>query len=177
MKAFATANRAENGVESEGAAEPYEAWRCEHIAEARERLAQAMQQAPDNGEVPLALGHVEMGLGNFGTARVAYTSAARLLPKSAAAHSSLALACQKLGRTAEAAHAALRAIALDPTEATALKILARIHLDAGQHEAAQNACRLVLRRDRDDAEARQMMAEAQAQEAELAENLFASRAP
>jgi len=177
MNAVATANRPENVMESDGAADAGEARSCQNIAEARERLARAMQHSPDNGELPLALGHVEMSLGNFEAAHAAYASAASLLAKSAAAHSSLALACQKLGRSTEAAQAALRAIALDPTDATALKVLARIHLDAGQHEAAQNACRLILRRDSHDAEARQMMGEALAQEAKLAENLFDSKAP
>ena len=175
MKTFATANRPEDLMESNGAPEAGEAWRCEHIAQARERLARAMQDWPDNGELPLALGHMEMTLGNFEAALAAYASATSLLPKSAAAHSSLALACQKLGRSTEAAHAALRAIALEPGDAAALKVLARIHLDAGQHEAAQNACRLILRRDRHDAEARQMMGETIVQEVKLAENLFDSK--
>jgi tetratricopeptide (TPR) repeat protein len=92
--------------------------------------------------------------------------------KTAAAYAGRALACQKQGRSNDAAHAALRAISLDPNDALAWKVLARVHLDAGQHEAAQKACRRVLRRDARDAEAREMMGEAQAQEAKLAENLF-----
>jgi tetratricopeptide (TPR) repeat protein len=177
MNAVATAHRPEKVMESDSAAEAGEAWRCRNIAEARERLAAAMAHSPDDGELPLALGHVEMSLGNFEAARAAYASAARLLPNAAAAHSSLALTCQKLGRSTEAARAALRAIALEPDDAAALKVLARIHLDAGQHEAAQAVCRLILRRDDHDAEARQMMGEALAQEAKLAENLFDSKTP
>jgi tetratricopeptide (TPR) repeat protein len=90
----------------------------------------------------------------------------------AAAYSSRALACQKLGRSNEASRAAIRAISLDPKDARAWKVLARIHLDAGQHEAAQKACRRVLGNDAGDAEAREMMGEALAQKAKLAENLF-----
>lgn len=90
----------------------------------------------------------------------------------AAACSSRALACQKQGRSNDAAHAALRAISLDPNDALAWKVLARVHLDAGQHEAARKACRRVLRRNARDAEAQEMMGEAQAQEAKLAENLL-----
>ena len=110
-----------------------------------------------------------MSLGNFEAALAAYSSAALLLPNAAAAHASRAVACQKLGRSHEAAQAALRAISLDPSDATALKVLARIHLDAGQHEAAKQACGQVLRRDAQDEEAAEMMREAQAQAAKLAE--------
>ncbi len=172
MNAIGTSNRSENATESDGAAEAEESWERQNTAQAREHLLREMEQASGNGQLALALGHLEMSLGNLKGARAAFANAARLLPTSAAAHSRLALACQKLGRTNEAGHAALRAIALEPGDATALKILARIHLDAGQHEAAQNACRLILRRNRHDAEARQMMGEAIAQEARLAENIF-----
>ena len=54
----------------------------------------------------------------------------------------------------------------------ARKALARIHLDAGQHEAAALVCGLILRSDPRDAEARRMMEEAMSQEAKLAENLY-----
>jgi len=175
MSTIATSNRPENATESDGAAEAEESWERQNAAQAREQLIREMQQTPGNGQLALALGHLEMSLGNLEGARAAFASAARLLPTAAAAHSSLALVCQKLGRANEAGHAALRAIVLEPGNATGLKVLARIHLDAGQHEAAQNACRLILRRDRHDAEARQMMGEAIAQEARLAENIFDSK--
>jgi tetratricopeptide (TPR) repeat protein len=175
MNAFASANPAKNTMECEGA-EPGEAWRCEKAAEERERLERARQEAPDNGELCLALGHLEMCAGNFEAALADYASAATLLPKSAAAQSSLALALQKLGRSNEAAQAAIRALALDANDTTGLKVLARIHLDAGQHEAAQKACRQILRHHRHEAEAGQMLGEALAQKAKLAENLFDTRA-
>jgi cytochrome c-type biogenesis protein CcmH/NrfG len=143
----------------------------ERIVAARERLVAAIQRSPDNGELPLALGGVEMSLGNFEAALAAYSAAVLLLPKSAAAHSGVAWACQKLGRSTGASQAALRAVSLDPNDPVALKVLARIHLDAGQPEAAQRACRLLLWRDARDAEARQLMEEATAQEAILAGNL------
>jgi len=60
----------------------------------------------------------------------------------------------------------------DAAAIAALKALARIHLDAGQHEAAAQTCGLILRKDTRDADARQMMEEALAQEAKLAENLL-----
>lgn len=162
-------------METNGADRAGEVGRCENIFEARERLAAAIQRSPDNGELRLALGQVEMSLENYEAARAAFASAVLHLPKAAVAHSSLALACQKLGRSNEAARAAIRAISLDPSDMGGLKALARIHLSAGQHEAAQQACRLILRRDARDAEGLEMMEEALAQEAKLAENLMDGR--
>jgi glycosyltransferase involved in cell wall biosynthesis len=71
----------------------------------------------------------------------------------------------------EAERAAIQALSIDPTNAVALKVLARIHLKAGLHEAAQEACHLILKHDANDAEALQMMEEARLQEAKLEENL------
>ena len=164
-------------MESDGATEARDAWQGDDMAGARERLLAAIRQSPGDGEGPLALGRLEMSLGNYEAALAAFTSATLLLPKTAAAYSSRALACQKLGRSKQAAQAAIRAVSLDPADALALKVLARIHLDAGQHEAAEQACRLVLQRDARDAEAAQMMGEALAQEAKLAENLFVTADP
>jgi glycosyltransferase involved in cell wall biosynthesis len=66
---------------------------------------------------------------------------------------------------------AIQALSIDPTNAVALKVLARIHLKAGLHEAAEEACQLILKHDANDAEALQMIEEARLQEAKLAENL------
>lgn len=172
MNAFATADRPENTMQSDDAAGAGESFPGESLQAARERLLTAIRHSPNQGELFLALGHLEMKLENYQAALTAFTSAASLLPKLAAAHSSRALACQKLGRSAEAAQAAIRAVRLDPCDAASLKVLARIHLDAGQHEAAEQACRRVLRGDPQDTEAGQMMEEAMAQAAKLAENLL-----
>ena len=163
-------------MQSDNAAGAGEAFPGESLQVARERLLTAIRHSPNQGELFLALGHLEMRLENYRAALAAFTSAAALLPKAAAAHSSRALACQKLGRSTEAAQAAIRAVWLDPCDPAGLKVLARIHLDAGQHEAAEQACRRVLRGDAQDAEAGQMMEEAMAQAAKLAENLFDRRA-
>ena len=71
----------------------------------------------------------------------------------------------------EAAQAAIQALSIDLSNPVALKALARIHLNAGLHEAAQEACQLILKRNPKDAEALQMIEEALVQEAKLAENL------
>ena len=77
-----------------------------------------------------------------------------------------------LGRSAEASRDAIRAVALDPGDLVGLKVLARIHLDAEQPEAARQACQLVLRKNAGDADAIQMIEEAMVLEAKLAENLL-----
>jgi hypothetical protein len=74
-------------------------------------------------------------------------------------------------RPTEAERAAIQALSIDPTDAVALKVLARLHLKAGLHEAAEEACQLILKHDANDAEALEMMEEARLQEAKLAENL------
>jgi O-antigen biosynthesis protein len=71
----------------------------------------------------------------------------------------------------EAERAAIQALSIDPNDAVALKVLARIHLQAGLHEAAEEACQLILKHDVNDAEALQMIEEARLQETKVAENL------
>ncbi len=72
----------------------------------------------------------------------------------------------------EVVRIAIQALSIDPSNAVALKALARIHLNAGLHEAAQEACQLILKSDPQDAEALQMSKEAMIQEAKLGDNLL-----
>ena len=71
-------------------------------------------------------------------------------------------------RLPDAAAQAVQALSINPTDIVALKTLARIHLNAGLPEAAQEACELVLKRNARDSEALQMIAEAKVLEAKLA---------
>jgi len=144
---------------------------CENASQARARLLEAIRLSPDDGELPLDLGDMDLELENFSDALSAYAVAAGLLPREPRVYSGQALAFQKLGRSRDAAHAAVVAVSLDPNDHRALRVLARIHLDAWQHEAAEKTCRQILRLHADDAEARQLLEEALVQEARLAENL------
>lgn len=152
-------------------AEAHEAFVRGDLVRVRDCLTAALELSPGNGELALALGHAELSAGNLDAALAAYWSATLLLPKLAAAHSSRALALQLLGRSTEASRDAIRAISLDPGDAVGLKVLARIHLDAEQPDAARQACQVVLRKDAGDPDAIQMMEEAMVLEAKLAENL------
>ena len=59
----------------------------------------------------------------------------------------------------ETERAAIQALSINPTDAVALKLLARIHLKAGLHESAQEACQWILKHDSTDEEARQIIEE------------------
>jgi tetratricopeptide (TPR) repeat protein len=141
------------------------------VRRVRACLGQALELAPSHGELALALGHAEMSAGNLEAALAAYWSATLRSPNLAPAHSNHALVLQLLGRHEEAARDALRAVALDPTDIVGLKVLARLHLKAGQHEAALQACKLVLEQDELDGEARRIFEQATILEAKLGEIL------
>ncbi|MGA3179226.1 MAG: tetratricopeptide repeat protein [Verrucomicrobiota bacterium] len=153
------------------AAEAHEAFLRGDVRRVRACLGAALELSPGNGELALALGHAEMSAGNLEAALAAYWNATLISPHLASAHSNHALVLQLLSRLEEASRDALRALSLDPTDLVALKVLARIHLNAGQHEAAQQACRLILEQDEQDSEARHMFEEAIIQEAKLGEIL------
>ena len=70
------------------------------------------------------------------------------------------------------AQAAVQALSVDPTNAVALKVLARMHLNAGLPEAAEEACHLILKNDATDAEALEMLQETRAWEMKLAANSY-----
>jgi len=72
----------------------------------------------------------------------------------------------------EVVRIAIQALSIDPANVVALKVLARIHLNAGLFEAAQEACQLILKSDPQDTEALQMSKEAMILETKLGENLL-----
>lgn len=74
----------------------------------------------------------------------------------------------------EDAAQAIQALSIDPSDAVALKVLARIHLKAGLAEAAEEACHLVLKADADDAEALAIIGEARNQKEPAPENILDS---
>jgi len=139
-------------------------------------LGAALELSAGAGKIALALGHAEVGAGNLEAAVEAYTRAVRLQPRLASAFSSRASVLQSLGRSAEAFESANQALSLDPNDVTALKIIAKNQLNNGQINAAENTCRLILRRNLDDAQALQMLKELsdhKQQRKQSADNLFA----
>lgn len=135
---------------------------------ARGHLEAAFRQAPENADLALALGHLEMGAENLPAALQAYSAATFSQPDLALAHASQSLALQLLNRPAEAASAAQRALEIDPGEIIALKVLARINLNTRKPGTAARLCHQILRSNDRDPEARQMLEQALALEVKLA---------
>jgi SAM-dependent methyltransferase/Flp pilus assembly protein TadD len=130
------------------------------FARVRQKLRAAFELSPSEGEIALALGHAELNGGSLPAALEAYSAAAALLLNSPSAHACRALALQLLGRSPEAVQAARQAILLDPNQVIALKVLARIHLNAGKSDLAQQCCRRILSNHSNDGDARKMLGEA-----------------
>ncbi|MGA2394076.1 MAG: tetratricopeptide repeat protein, partial [Candidatus Lustribacter sp.] len=92
-------------------------------------------------------------------ALAAFTRATRLQPGLASAFSSQALALQLLSRPPEAKASVKQALSLDPTDAVALKVLAKCQLHKGQLEAAKQTCQLIVQQNAGNANALQTIEE------------------
>jgi SAM-dependent methyltransferase/Tfp pilus assembly protein PilF len=125
-------------------------------------LGAAALADPDNPGLRLALGNAKLHQRDLSGALAEYEHAAGLVPRSAEARASMALALQLLGRPHEAEAAATVALVLDPKQRIALKVMARVHLDAGRPDAARACCERVLAHDSADADALQLRAQCQA---------------
>jgi O-methyltransferase len=155
---------AASGTVQQHIAEAEAALARQDTAAARKHLEAAFRLAPENADLALGLGHLEMAAENFPAALQAYTAAAANQPNLAPAYAGQALALQLLDRSAEAAPAAHRALTIDPSEIIALKVLARIHLNMHQPGIAAGLCRQILQRNSRDSEAFQMLEQALARE-------------
>lgn len=93
---------------------------------ARAALEDLAADDPRNAEVLLRLGLVEQLSGNAAGAERAWLGAERLAPRSAAASTDLALAYLQAGRKGDAAAAARRALARDPSSERARRVLESI---------------------------------------------------
>jgi hypothetical protein len=96
------------------------------LESASDSLAAALELSTGTGRIALAVGNAELSAGNLEAAVAAYSRAARLQPRLASAHSSRASALRSLGRLPEAFESAKQALALDPTDALAVKLVATI---------------------------------------------------
>ncbi|HUD49604.1 MAG TPA: methyltransferase domain-containing protein [Candidatus Baltobacteraceae bacterium] len=137
---------------------------------ARQQLRAAFKLSRGDGELALALGHAELNGGDLNSALAAYTAAVAQLPNVALPHACRGLALQLLGQSVEAGRAAHRALSLEATQVIALKVLARIQLNAGQREQAQQSCRRILKRHANDSDARHMLDEARRHQSNPAKN-------
>lgn len=125
-------------------------------------LVKALEGSPQRVDLMFLLGHTYMGRQNFEAALTCYTDIAAVAPDLSPVHSSRALALQLLGRPAEAKPAAERALQLEANDPVALKVLARVDLDAGEGIPARQRCAQLLALDPHDDQARHLLAEAEA---------------
>lgn len=125
-------------------------------------LINALDQSPQRVDLRFLLGHTYMERGDFESALACYNEIARTVPNLSPVHSSRALALQLMGRTDLAKAAAEQALQLAPDDPVALKVLVRIHLNAGQGERSRQYGLRLLALDVRDVQARQMLAEAEA---------------
>lgn len=127
------------------------------FAEARIYVQQALEADPQNGELILAGGHVKLGLNDVTGALHNYTLACGLLPQQAVVHSCRALALQLLERTVEARAEAQAALDLDGNDVVAMKVLARILVDAQQPAEARQLCQRILEKNPKDSDAQALL--------------------
>jgi hypothetical protein len=114
-KAAATSRPLDRGVRSQ-------------LRHASECAGAALELSAGTGTIALAVGHAELGAGNLEAAFGAYSRAARLQPRLAAAHSSRGLALRSMGRLPEALESAKQSLSLDPNDAIALDLVASIQI-------------------------------------------------
>ena len=122
----------------------------------RAHLTAALDLDSDNAGLALALANVKLHQRDFTAALSDYERAAQLAPRLGDTHAGRALALQLLGRPDEASASATTALVLDPANGVALKVMARIHLDARNLEAAQQCCARLLRLNPSDPDALQL---------------------
>lgn len=133
------------------------AFQVSDLNRTRESLRAALAFQPEDERLILALGHVEFGLGMYALALQRYTVVCDMAPSLAIGHSSRALTLKLLNRSREARLAAEHALSLDIRDLVALKVLARISLDAGRHDRAREYCRRILNLNPMDAEALRLL--------------------
>jgi SAM-dependent methyltransferase/Flp pilus assembly protein TadD len=124
-------------------------------------LTEALSQCPQRVDLMFLLGHTHMECQDFEAGLTCYTDIAAVAPNLSLVHSSRALALQLLGRPAEARTAAERALQLDLNDPVALKVLARIHINAGDGVTARQHCARLLALDAQDNQARHFLTEAE----------------
>ena len=124
---------------------------------ARTHLAFALRQKFERCEDALSLGYVALNVGEGTAALDCFTAAVKLDFSLALAHSSRALALQLLERTTEAKQEADAALSLDANDPVALKVLARISINARSFAEAQAYCRKILAANPEDSDAKTML--------------------
>ena len=125
--------------------------------EARKGLASAGTESPGSCEQNLELGYLRLNLGDFPEAVVWFSHAVRLSPELAHTHSSRALAFALANQPTEAREDAERALALNPHDIVALKVLTRVCLNLKRPAQARTLCETILKLHPGDPDAQTML--------------------
>lgn len=129
-----------------------ERFACGDLVAAKDALGRALEILPDNPELVVTYGNLLLRDGNVEAARREFVKATVLRPQYAPAHADLAAVLLHLGRAAEAESSARQALALEPTNPNALKVLARLCLDNERYTEAVQAYVTILRDNPNDLE-------------------------
>jgi len=138
------------------------AFQAGDFRQAERLLINALDHCPQRVDLMFLLGHTYMERHDFEGGLACYTDIAALAPNLSPVHSGRALALQLLGRTADAKAAAERALQLASDDPVALKVLARISINAGEGVPARQYCARLLALDANDGQARGLLTEAEA---------------
>lgn len=128
----------------------------------RAALDEAIRVEPDRAEWHQLLGHCHLNLGDPAAAATAYARSVTLAPRDPAGHACFALSLQLSGNFEPAAEAARYALELAPGEPIAMKVLARLALDAGRRAEAETWCDRILAEVPGDPDATTLRAAARA---------------
>jgi tetratricopeptide (TPR) repeat protein len=126
------------------------------VAAALQHLQAGIAGDPDNPHLWLALGNVQLHAEDLAGAADSFAAAHRMAPGRADALALGALALKLQERSREAKQSALAALALDPGNSLALKVLARVQIDWGNEDLALAHCEEVLARSAADEDALRM---------------------
>jgi Tfp pilus assembly protein PilF len=140
----------------------------EHLNAGQPALAQAelegaLAQAPDDADLHFTMGDAAYQTMQMKVAEVHYRRASELDPGSAAALGNLALVNLELGKAAEAADAARRALALKPDDPRFGALLGQARLRAGQPKEAAELLESAIARGVGGAEKRAALGRARDQ--------------
>ena len=119
---------------------------------------------PAAAEQWLALGHAKLGAEDLDGALACYRQVLQRQPDCEEAHTASAIVLKLSGMSVLAKHAARAALAINPANSIALKVLARVQLDWGNADLARDLCDAVLARDPADADALIMREQCQTEE-------------
>lgn len=125
--------------------------------ETRKWLTEVGQKMPGRCDQVLNLGYLWLNLGDFPKATGWFNRAVELAPELACTHSSRALARALANQPAEAREDAERALALDPQDLVALKVLTRLSLDFKDKAPARRLCETILKLNPGDSDAQTML--------------------